>query len=273
MSPEERQMLADLFERVRGAAANPRDPQAEAFINDAVRALPFAPYVLAQTVLVQQHALEAATQRIADLEAQAKAVPSAAAQGETSFLGNIGRSLFGGAPAPAPAPQAARPGNPYDASGYQRSAAPAPPPGYAPQPQPQAYAAAPQPGPWGAPAPSAGGGFLSGALHTAAGVAGGMVLANAVEGLLGGRGGLFGGSGLMGGGLAGGGLAGGSGFMPSAFAEPRETVNNYFINSTDASGQRPEDALQDQDQDQDQAQDDAQDVGYDDGSSDFSSDV
>ena len=255
MSPEERQMLADLFERVRGAAANPRDPQAEAFINDAVRALPYAPYVLAQTVLVQQHALEAAGQRIAELEAQAKAAPPAASQGETSFLGNIGRSLFGG-PA-APAPQPARPGNPYDASGYQRGAA-APAPGYAPQPQ--AYAPPPQPGPWGAPAPSAGGGFLSGALHTAAGVAGGMVLANAVEGLLGGRGGLFGGSGLMGGG----------GFMPSAFAEPRETVNNYFVNSTDPAGQHAEDVLQDMDQDQD----DAQDASYDDGgSSDFSSDT
>ena len=38
-----------------------------------MRAPPYAPYVLAQTVLVQQHALEAASQRIAELEAQAAA--------------------------------------------------------------------------------------------------------------------------------------------------------------------------------------------------------
>ena len=118
MTPEERQMLADLFERVRGAAANPRDPQAEAFINDAVRAVPFAPYVLAQTVLVQQHALEGAAQRIAELEAQAKSAAQQPAQ-DTSFLGSIGRTIFGGPSAPPPPQQAPRG---YDASAYQRGA-------------------------------------------------------------------------------------------------------------------------------------------------------
>src|SRR5271169_2030654 len=114
MIPEERQMLADLFERIRGTAATPRDPQAEAFINDAVRSVPFAPYVLAQTVLVQQQALEGAARRISELEAQTRESAPPPAQ-ETSFLGSIGRSLFGGAPAPQPA----RPSG-YDASAYQR---------------------------------------------------------------------------------------------------------------------------------------------------------
>src|SRR5271169_1239747 len=197
MIPEERQMLADLFERVRGTAASPRDPQAEAFINDAVRALPFAPYVLAQTVLVQQHALEGAAQRINELEAQARTSAAAPAQ-ETSFLGSLGRSLFGGPSAPPP--QGPRPG--YDASAYQRAPGPAPQqPGYPPGPPP-GYGPPKQQGPWGAPAAPSGG-FLSGALHTAAGVAGGVVLANALEGMLGGRGG-----GMFGGGL-GGGLGGG----------------------------------------------------------------
>ena len=94
MSPEERQMLADLFERIRANAAAPRDPQAEAFINDAVRQQPYGPYILAQTVLVQQQALEAAARHVSELEAQTRA--SAPAQ-ETSFLGSLGRSLFGGA--------------------------------------------------------------------------------------------------------------------------------------------------------------------------------
>ncbi len=75
MTPQERQMLADLFERVRSTATGARDPEAEAFIGEAVRAQPYAPYVLAQTTLVQQHALEAAAQRIAELEARAAAPP------------------------------------------------------------------------------------------------------------------------------------------------------------------------------------------------------
>jgi hypothetical protein len=119
MTPQERQMLADLFERVRSTATAPRDPEAEAFINEAARAQPYAPYALAQTALVQQHALEAASQRIAELEARAASAPAQ----PTSFLGNLGRSMFGGAPAVAP-----RPG--YGPGAY----APPPPSGPAPHP-------------------------------------------------------------------------------------------------------------------------------------------
>ena len=72
MTPEERQMLGGLFQRVNSAAATQRDPEAESFITDAVRAAPHAPYVLAQTVLVQQQALEAAANRISQLEAAAQ---------------------------------------------------------------------------------------------------------------------------------------------------------------------------------------------------------
>src|SRR5580693_965634 len=104
MTPEERQMLEGLFERIKAAGATPRDPQAETFINDAVRAAPFAPYVLAQTALVQQHALEAAARRIAELEAVTR--QGAEQQPEQgSFLGNLGRSIFGGgAPSEPPRP-------------------------------------------------------------------------------------------------------------------------------------------------------------------------
>jgi len=250
MTPDERQMLGDLFERIRSTSTGPRDPQAEAFINDAVRAVPQAPYALAQTVLVQQHALEAATQRINELEAQAKAAP----QPETSFLGGLGRSLFGSSSPPPPRSPAA-----YDASAYQRGAsAPLPPPSYAPPPQyaPQQPYAPPQPqaGPWGA-APSTGG-FLSGALRTATGVAGGVVLANALENLIGGH---------------GGGLFGGREVIDPGFAAPRETINNYYYDSPDPAGQHAQDVLQDMDQDQDDAQD-AADVGSSDNSSDTSYD-
>ncbi len=232
MTPQERQLLADLFERVRATAAGGRDPEAEAFIAEAVRAQPYAPYVLAQTTLVQQHALEAAAQRIAELESRAAA---AAPPQETSFLGNLGKTLFGGA-SPTPAPAAG-----YDASAYRR--APGADPAGLRQP---AYAPPPPAGPWGAPpAPAAGGGFLANAMTTAAGVAGGMMLANTLESLIGGRGGLFGGhsAGMFGGG---------------------ETINNFYENAPDPAGQHAEDVLQDMDQDQD----DAQDAGYDDGGSD-----
>ena len=128
MTPEERQMLADLFDRVKPAGATPRDADAEAFINDAVRAAPFAPYVLSQTVLVQQRALEAAAHRIAELEAATRQ-GAEQSQEHGSFLGNLGKTIFGGgAPAAPPRPS-------YDASAYQRGPAPAPGPARRPRPK------------------------------------------------------------------------------------------------------------------------------------------
>lgn len=244
MTPDERQMISGLFDRIRAASNGPRDRDAEAFIEDAMRNTPSAAYVMAQTVLVQQQAMEAAAHRISELEAQAK--EPEAPQQETSFLGNIGRSLFGGAAAPAPQAR------PYDSRGYERDPGPPQRPAYAPPPP--AYAPPPQQGgPWGAPPPAQGGGFLHGALQTATGVAGGVLLGNAL-------GGLFGGHGGGGGGLFGGGGFGGS----SAFAQPAETINNYY--GSDPAGQHAEDVLQDQDQDQDAMQDAGDYAGDDDGS-------
>jgi hypothetical protein len=239
MTPVERQMLTGLFDRVASTAATARDPEAEAFIASAMQAQPHAPYVLSQTVLVQQQALENAARRVQELEAQLKAQ---APHEETSFLGNLGKSLFGGA---APAPSAAAPRCSYDAGTYSRQ------PGQGPAAAP-AYA--PQPGPWGAPQAPAGGGFLQSALTTATGVAGGMVLANALGGLFGGHS-----SGLFGGG------------MNPGFGG-HETINNFYETAPDAAGLHAQDVLQDQDQDQDDAQDamDAGnfDSGFDSGSGD-----
>jgi len=162
MSPEERHLLAGLFERTRKAAEAPRDREAEEFINREVKAQPAAPYLLAQTVIVQEQALEGANARIGELEAQVKALEAKASGG---FLGGF----LGGRGAARPAPQ--QPSGPWGQSpGY-----PAPPPplqGYAPEP--------------------AGGGFLRGALGTAAGVAGGVLLADSIRNLFshGGMGGM-----------------------------------------------------------------------------------
>jgi uncharacterized protein len=204
MNAEERQLLTDLFERVRGAGAQSRDPQAESFINDAVRAMPFTPYVLAQTVLIQQQALEAASRRIQELQTQG------APQEETSFLGGLGKALFGSPSASAPgAPPSYRPASQQQYAPQQGYAQPQ---GYPPQP---AFAPPPA-GPWGAAPQSSGGGFMSGALRTAAGVAGGIAVADLFGNLLGGHGG--GGSGLFGNAGYGGGEV------------VHETVNNYYDN-------------------------------------------
>jgi len=228
MTPEERQMLGGLFQRVNAAAATQRDAEAESFISDAVRAAPHAPYVLAQTVLVQQQALEAAANRISELEATAR---QSAEQGKEhgSFLGNLGKSIFGGgAPSAPPRPDS-------DPQAYQRAPAPPPPRGYAPAqpgyapaqppgyppPPPQGYP--PQPGPWSQPQPSSGGGFLQNAASTATGVAGGVVLGNLLGGLFGGHGG---------GGLFGGG-ASATGFGGSGLAGDRPEINNYYGDQPD----------------------------------------
>lgn len=195
MTPEERTLLTDLFHHLREVEGQPRDAEAEALIRQSVQAQPYAPYYMAQTVLVQQQALTAAQQRIEQLERQLKEAqerpPAQAPASGGSFLSNalgLGRSGWGGArsddrPAPqptatrgpwgAPAPAYAPPQPGFGQPGYGQ-------PGYG-QPGSAGYA---QP----AYAPQAyaprGGGFLAGAAQTAAGVAGGMLAASAISSLL-----------------------------------------------------------------------------------------
>jgi hypothetical protein len=263
MSPEERQLLAGLFDRTRSASNAPRDRDAEAFITDAVRTQPFAPYLLAQTVLVQEEALRAAANRLQELEAHVKDLESQPAPASTSFLGGLGQSLFGGSsPTPQQAPQSSVPSSPWG-----RNSAPPPPPqqagGWNNQPQQQ------QPGPWQQQGAPQGGGFLKGALGAAAGVAGGVLLADSIRGLMGGHNSPLGiGSGFGGG--MGGGLGG-------------ETINNYYggaagspSSSQIADMDRTQDELQDAADDADHTQDelqDASDYGNDSGGSDDSTDV
>ncbi len=102
-------------------------------------------------------------------------------QGQKS--GGFLSSIFGGGSA-APAP-AQRQGSPWGQMGGQQQGAPMG--GYQPSsapPQPQ-YAPSYQPGMFG----RGGSGFLGSALTTAAGVAGGMVVGNALMGAFGGHGG------------------------------------------------------------------------------------
>jgi len=175
MTPEERQLLNGLFERIGNAADAPRDREADAFITDQIRARPYAPYLLAQTVIIQEEALKAAASRIQELEAQQKS------GSEGGFLGGLGKSIFGSSDTSLPAGPSSVP--------QAGSAWGAPPSSPEPQAQPSAgpwgRSAAPQGGGFGGG--GGGGGFLRGAMTTAAGVAGGALLYQGISSLFSGQ--------------------------------------------------------------------------------------
>jgi hypothetical protein len=205
MTPQERDLLTNLVSRLRQTPSQQTDPEAEAMINDLVAEKPDTPYVLAQTVLIQDYALHQAQDRIADLEQQLKGQPARKSGG---FLS----AIFGGGgdPPPQRPPQQQT----YQQPVYQ------PQPAYAP---PTAYA---QPGPWGGGSgqPS----FLRSAATTAAGIAGGALLFQGIESLFHpGFGGGFGGGGFGGG-------FGGAGFMPQP-GITETVVNNYYDNPSPGS--------------------------------------
>lgn len=180
MTPDERQLISGLFDRMRSFGAPEKDAEAEALIRETVQQIPDAPYMLVQSVLVQEHALQQADQRIRELEARVDALETEAERAPAQPGGFLG-GLFGGAPRPAAPAQRMSGGGSVPAAGGR----PAPGPGG-------------RSGPIGAPAArgpfgqqqqagqGAGGGFLQSAMATAAGVAGGMLLANSISSMLGG---------------------------------------------------------------------------------------
>ena len=70
MNIVDRQAIEDLFRRLKDAErqGGPRDPEAEELIARLVSRQPAAAYYLAQTVLVQQWALNSAHDKIETLE-------------------------------------------------------------------------------------------------------------------------------------------------------------------------------------------------------------
>lgn len=167
MTPDERQLITGLFDRMRAFALAQKDREAEALINQAVRAQPDAPYMLVQSVLVQEQALEAANARIQDLEERVRDLEQGTQpqQGGGSFLGG----LFGSGTRPDPERRASS----VPAIGSRAGSLPS-----VPQSRAQAAPEMQQP---------AGGGFMRSAMTTAAGVAGGMLLAEGIRNMLGGN--------------------------------------------------------------------------------------
>jgi hypothetical protein len=153
MQSQERELISGLFGRLQPFEAQPRDSEAEAMIRESIARQPAAPYLLVQTVLVQEQALKAAQERIAELEARA----GAAAPAASGFLGSAPKIGPWGAAQPAAA-DAPRPAVPSTRSPLQAAVA---------------------------PQQAGGGGFLRTAMATAAGVAGGALLFEGIRNLMG----------------------------------------------------------------------------------------
>lgn len=225
MTPEERNLISGLFDRLRNVHPGQKDQEAAQLIQQSTAAQPDSPYLLVQTLLVQEHALNNAQVRIQQLEKQvAQAAPPP--QGQSSGGGFLS-GLFGHHADPAPAQTA-----PQTQGNI--------PPQQLPQNPAYTQSAPPYPSTVGM-APGAGGGFLRSALTTAAGVAGGAVLFQGIENLLGHHAGPFGGGFGGGGGFFGGGGGGFGGFGGGGqeIIENREVVNNYIDergNGGDRSG-------------------------------------
>ena len=222
MTPQEKELLTTLLDRVKNAPRQDKDPEADALIRQAMTARPDLPYYLTQTVLIQDLSLHQAQQRIADLEKQLADAQQAAKPTVGSFLGG----LFGSRPpAQASGPAQAGPSQagPWTRSPQVAAAPPAQPygqPGYAPQPGygQQPMGGAMGGGLMGGGMGGAGGGFLRSAAATAAGVAGGALLFQGISSLFGNH---------YAGGLMSGGMTPGLG---------ETVVNNYYGDDAGAAG-------------------------------------
>jgi uncharacterized protein len=178
MTPEERNLVIELFDRLSALEDAQRDPDAERLISDGLRQAPNAPYALVQTVLVQDEALKRADARIRELEGAGEPPPR-----DTSFLGGVRDSLLGrrgSVPSvrPGEASQGMSPawntGTPAQ-QGYPAG------PGYAQGPYaqgPYAQGSAPM---------GQGGSFLGTAAAAAAGMIGGSLLLNGIRSMMGGQ--------------------------------------------------------------------------------------
>ncbi|SFH44977.1 DUF2076 domain-containing protein [Pseudomonas sp. NFACC45] len=183
MNSEEQTLIDGLFSRLQQAEKDsaPRDAQAEARIKEHMTRQPAAGYFMTQAILVQETALKSLdeqnkqlSQQIEQLQAdlqQARQQPPASSGG--GFLS----SIFGGSSRDSRSTSA--PGaSPTSGGGWREPARP----GFNAPPQ-QNYT--PPPAPYGAAqqqAPGTGS-FMSGALKTAAGVAGGVMLAQGISSL------------------------------------------------------------------------------------------
>jgi uncharacterized protein len=193
MTPQERQLVDDLFDRLSKLEGTPRDPDAIAAIAQGLHQAPNAVYALVQTVLLQDEALKRANSRIQELEAggAGEQHPSG------GFLDSMRDAIFGqdqqrgSVPNVRPPDMASRPT--WNSGQVLQQAQ-----------SPGQYNQGPYGQPYGAPqAPMGGGGgsFLGTAAAAAAGVVGGSLLLGSIRSMMGGSHQSFGDTAGMGGGV------------------------------------------------------------------------
>jgi len=173
MTPQERQLVDDLFDRLFKVEGAPRDLEAAASIVQGMRKAPNAVYALVQTVLVQDEALKRANSRIQELESG-----SAGEQHQSGgFLDSMRDTIFGQNQARGSVPNVRPPeiaSRPVWNSGQVMQQAQSP----------EHY----DQGSYGAPQPPMGGGgsFLGTAAAAAAGMVGGSLLLGSIRSMMGG---------------------------------------------------------------------------------------
>jgi len=185
MTPQERQLIDELFDRLAKLESAPRDGEAMSAIMQGLRNAPNAVYALVQTALVQDEALKRANDRIQELEAGHPGEQNQSG----GFLDSMRDAIFGQNQPRGSVPNVRAPGmggRPVWNSGevMQQTQGPGQVPGQygqAPYGQP-AYGQ-----PYGAPPVGGGGGsFLGTAAAAAAGVVGGSLLLGSIRSMMGG---------------------------------------------------------------------------------------
>ena len=91
MTPHERELIDDLFDRLAKLETAPRDSEAERAIIEGLRRAPNAVYALVQTALVQDEALKRADARIRELSGEGGPEPQGG-----GFLDTMRNALMGG---------------------------------------------------------------------------------------------------------------------------------------------------------------------------------
>jgi uncharacterized protein len=137
MTPQERELILAVAQRLRRTPLTEKDHEAERLIHTDIGSQPDALYLLTQTVIVQEQGLRHAQERIHELEARLQAAQQPRPGGFLSSLFGAGSTAYGSGSPPSPPP-------PYAASS--------------------------------APGGSAAGSFLRSAAATAAGVVGGQLI-------------------------------------------------------------------------------------------------
>jgi hypothetical protein len=261
MTPQERQLIDDLFDRLSKLENAPRDPDAVAVIAQGLRKAPNAVYALVQTVLVQDEALKRANSRIQELEAG-----GAGEQHQSGgFLDSMRETIFGQTPSRGSVPNVRPPDMPsrptWNSGQVLQQAQPPGQYNQGPYGQPQAPM-----GPMG----GGGGSFLGTAAAAAAGVVGGSLLLGSIRSMMGGSHQSFGNTSAFG--------DTATSQTPSSDQSGSELARDAGIKDIGSSGDRADDnsraglfdsASNDDDQDDmDADSDDADDFGGD-GDSDY----